>query len=99
MGKARTGMSWQGDNPPQPLRHKIMKADFVGQAYNVTVPHGHWTCTDTKTCAVASLELRVVVASIAPRVLVVENFLHDNERELVRKTAKLKKATVGDGDK
>lgn len=95
--KSRTGRFWLGDFPAAPLRHRLLKAEFVGQTYNVTIDHGYWTCGLEKDCVNEPLELQAVVASLEPRVILVENFLHEEERKLVVEQGKLAKGTVGDG--
>merc|ERR1712194_452872 len=59
---------------------------------------GHWKCESDKTCDVNEpLTVTVMVASVAPRVLLIENFISQEEMDLIRRKSNLRTATVGDG--
>jgi len=95
----KTGQFFIAEYPPRKAYHQLLRADYVGQVYNVSSETGgHWTCESEKDCEDNTpLELEVTVASVSPRVLLMRNFLSAAEMDLVRRIAKPKQATVGDG--
>eukprot|EP00928_Gymnodinium_smaydae_P090164 TRINITY_DN74000_c0_g1_i1.p1 TRINITY_DN74000_c0_g1~~TRINITY_DN74000_c0_g1_i1.p1 ORF type:complete len:456 (-),score=79.46 TRINITY_DN74000_c0_g1_i1:138-1460(-) len=94
-----TGRFYIGRYPPKKMVHKMLKADFVGQRYNISSETGgHWMCSSPDECAENQpLDVEVTVASVEPKVLLLKNFLSAAEMDLVRRIAKPKQATVGNG--
>jgi len=97
--KAETGRFYIGGWPPAKMSRKVLPGEFLGQKYNrSSATGGHWKCESDTNCDINEpLTLTVMVLSVAPRVLLIENFICEEEMDLIRRKSNLRTATVGDG--
>jgi prolyl 4-hydroxylase len=97
--KAETGRFYIGSWPPVKMSRQVLPGEFLGQKYNLSsATGGHWKCDSDSKCDINEpLTLTVMVLSVAPRVLLIENFISEEEMALIRRKSNMKQATVGDG--